>query len=139
MNRILGTGISFPLRPDRRGDLALAHGEQDVEQAIELILSTAPGERPMRPEFGCSVHDFVFDRIDADTVGRIEHAVRMALDRWEPRIEVIDVLFDFDAADRGELPIEIRYTLRATSDVRNLVFPFYVIPDDEDDDSKEEG
>lgn len=133
MNRILGTGIAFPLRPDRRGDLALAHGEQDVEQAIEIILGTAPGERPMRPEFGCGVHDFVFDRIDADTLGRIEHAVRTALDRWEPRIEVVDVVFGLERAERGELVIEVRYALRATSDVRNLVFPFYVIPEDEDE------
>lgn len=132
MNRILGTGIAFPLRADGRGDLALARGEQDVEQAIELILSTAPGERPMRPEFGCSVHDFVFDRIDADTLGRIEDAVRSALDRWEPRIEVTDVVFDLERADHGELVIEIGYSLRATSDLRNLVFPFYVIPEEEE-------
>lgn len=132
MNRILGAGIAFPLHPDGRGDLALARGEHDVEQAIELILSTAPGERPMRPEFGCAVHDFVFDRIDADTLGRIEDAVRSALDRWEPRIDVIDVVFGLERADRGELVIEIRYSLRATSDLRNLVFPFYVIPEEED-------
>ncbi|HYF27012.1 MAG TPA: GPW/gp25 family protein [Baekduia sp.] len=133
MSRILGTGIAFPLRTDRRGDLALADGEEDVEQAIRLILGTAPGERPMRPEFGCAVHDFVFDRIDADTAGRIEHAVRTALDRWEPRIEVEEVLFEFGDARLGELAIEVRYRLRATSDVRNLVFPFYVIPDEEDE------
>ncbi len=132
MDRILGTGIAFPLQADQRGALGLAHGEQDVEQAIGIILGTAPGERPMRPEFGCGVHDFVFDRIDADTVGRMEHAVRTALDRWEPRIEVLDIRFDFDRAERGELFIEILYQLRATSSIRNLVFPFYVIPDDEE-------
>jgi Bacteriophage baseplate protein W len=132
MDRILGTGIAFPLQADQRGSLSLVHGEHDVEQAIGIILGTAPGERPMRPEFGCGVHDFVFDRIDSDTVGRMEDAVRMALDRWEPRIEVLDVLFDVDRADRGELFIEIRYLLRTTSSVRSLVFPFYVIPDDEE-------
>lgn len=132
MDRILGTGIAFPLQADKRGALALVHGEHDVEQAIAIILGTAPGERPMRPEFGCGVHDFVFDRIDADTVGRMEHAVRTALDRWEPRIEVLEVRFQFDRADRGELFIEIQYQLRTTSSIRNLVFPFYVIPDDEE-------
>lgn len=131
--RILGTGIAFPLRTDRRGALALAHGEEDVEQAIGLILNTAPGERPMRPEFGCSLHDFVFDRIDADTVGRMEHAIRTALDRWEPRIEVTEIAFDLERADQGELLIEMRYLLRATSDLRNLVFPFYVIPEGEEE------
>lgn len=132
MSRLLGTGIAFPLQLDRRGELALAHGEQDVEQAIGLILGTAPGERRMRPEFGCAVHDFVFERIDADTVGRMEHAVRAALDRWEPRIDVLEVLFDFDGSAEGQLLIEVRYALRATSDVRNLVFPFYVIPEEEE-------
>jgi phage baseplate assembly protein W len=133
MDRILGTGIAFPLHTDQRGLLGLAHGEEDVEQAIALIMGTAPGERPMRPEFGCGVHDFVFERIDADTVGWMEHEVRTALDRWEPRIDVLDVRFAFERADEGELLIEIRYQLRATSSVRNLVFPFYVIPDDEEE------
>ena len=86
MTELLGSGLSFPLTVDRRGGIALATGEQDVDQAIEIILSTAPGERPMRPEFGCGVHDFVFDTIDAATVGRLETEVRAALDRWEPRI-----------------------------------------------------
>lgn len=131
MNRIIGTGIAFPLGTDRRGSFAMASGEDDVEQAIELILATAPGERPMRPEFGCSVHDFVFDRIDGDTLGRIENAVRAALDRWEPRIDVDAVVFDTGRG--GELLIEVQYTLRSTSDARNLVFPFYVIPEDEDE------
>ena len=65
MTELLGSGLSFPLTVDRRGGIALASGETDVDQAIEIILSTAPGERPMRPEFGCGVHDFVFDTIDA--------------------------------------------------------------------------
>ena len=76
MTELLGSGLSFPLTVDRRGGIALATGEQDVDQAIEIILSTAPGERPMRPEFGCGVHDFVFDTIDAATVGRLETEVR---------------------------------------------------------------
>ena len=90
MAEILGSGIAFPLQVDRRGGMALAHDETDVDQAIQLILSTAPGERPMRPEFGCGVHDFVFDTIDATTVARMEEEIRSALDRWEPRIEVLE-------------------------------------------------
>ena len=69
MTEIIGSGLAFPLQVDRRGGIALARDEQDIDQAIQLILGTAPGERPMRPEFGCGVHDFVFDSIDADTVG----------------------------------------------------------------------
>ena len=71
-----------------RGALSLAGGEDDIAQAIALILATAPGERPMRPEFGCAVHDLVFDTIDAPMIGKIDTAIRGALDRWEPRIDV---------------------------------------------------
>jgi uncharacterized protein len=131
MTDILGAGVAFPLTTDRRGGLALAAGEHDVDQAIGIILGTAPGERPMRPEFGCGVHDFVFDTIDAGTVARMETEIRGALDRWEPRIEVTDVSFDLDHTDRGELLILIRYRLRATNDERNLVVPFYMIPAEE--------
>jgi len=131
MADILGRGLAFPLKADDRGRLELARGEQDVEQAIRLILGTAPGERPMRPEFGCGVHDYVFEAVDAYTIGRLEHEIRVALARWEPRIEVLDVNLERALADLGKLLIDIRYRLRATNDVRNLVYPFYVIPEDE--------
>jgi hypothetical protein len=133
MTDILGSGVAFPLQVDRRGGLALAHRETDVEQAIGIVLGTVPGERPMRPEFGCGVHDVVFDTVDAATVGRIETEVRLALDRWEPRIEVVDVSVDLTRAGRGELVIGIDYRLRATNHLRNLVYPFYVIPAEEND------
>jgi uncharacterized protein len=128
VTEIIGSGLAFPLQVDRRGGIALARDETDIEQAIELILGTAPGERPMRPEFGCGVHDYVFDTIDATTVAQMEAEVRDALDHWEPRIEVVDVDFDLSAVDRGELLINIGYRLRATNHLRNLVYPFYVIP-----------
>ena len=128
MSEIIGSGLAFPLAVDRRGSIALARDEQDIDQAIQLILGTAPGERPMRPEFGCGVHDFVFDSIDANTIGQMEGEIRDALDHWEPRIEVVDVDFDLDGVDRGELLINIGYRLRATNHLRNLVYPFYVIP-----------
>ena len=131
MADILGSGIAFPLQVDRRGGLALARDETDIDQAIELILGTAPGERPMRPEFGCGVHDFVFDTIDAGTVARMETEIRGALDRWEPRVEVTDVQFDLGGADTGQLLIQIDYRVRATNHMRNLVYPFYVIPAEE--------
>ena len=129
---ILGSGLAFPLQVDRRGAIALAHDEHDVDQAIALILGTAPGERPMRPEFGCGVHDYVFDTIDAATVGAMETEIRDALDRWEPRIEVLRVDFDLSGVERGELLIDIGYRLRATNSLRNLVYPFYVIPAEEE-------
>jgi phage baseplate assembly protein W len=131
MTDIIGTGVAFPLGVDRRGAIALARDEEDVRQAIAIILATAPGERPMRPEFGCGVHDCVFDVIDAATLGRMEAEVRRALERWEPRIDVLSVGFELDASSDGALSITIEYRMRATNDVRNLVYPFYVVPADE--------
>jgi phage baseplate assembly protein W len=131
VTEIIGSGLAFPLQVDRRGGIALARDETDIEQAIELILGTAPGERPMRPEFGCGVHDFVFDSIDASTVGKMEEAIRDALDRWEPRVIVQTVEFDLDHVGEGRLVIDIGYRVRVTNTMRNLVYPFYVIPAEE--------
>jgi uncharacterized protein len=131
VTEIIGSGLAFPLQVDRRGGIALARDETDVEQAIELILATAPGERPMRPEFGCGVHDFVFDSIDANTVGKMELAIRDALDRWEPRVVVETVEFNLDEVADGRLIIDIGYRVRVTNTMRNLVYPFYVIPAEE--------
>jgi phage baseplate assembly protein W len=131
VTEIIGSGLAFPLQVDRRGGIALARDETDIEQAIELILGTAPGERPMRPEFGCGVHDFVFDSIDAATIGKMEEAIRDALDHWEPRIVVDTVEFDLSGVDEGRLMIDIGYRIRVTNTIRNLVYPFYVIPAEE--------
>ena len=131
MTEIIGSGLAFPLQVDRRGGIALARDETDIEQAVELILGTAPGERPMRPEFGCGVHDFVFDSIDASTIGKMEESIRDALDHWEPRIVVETVEFDLSAVDEGRLMIDIGYRIRVTNTMRNLVYPFYVIPAEE--------
>ena len=125
---VLGTGVSFPVSVDARGAIALAHDGQDVEQAIGIILATAPGERPMRPEFGCGVHALVFERMNGATVGRMEREIRLALHRWEPRIEVEDVSFRLDERQTGRLLIEIGYRLRATNSRRNLIYPFYLVP-----------
>lgn len=123
----IGAGWAFPLRTDATGKIALVSRDQEITESIGLILRTAPGERPMRPEFGCNVHDFVFAPMDARTIGRVGYEVREALRRWEPRIDVddVDVMPD---PDRACLMITIRYTIRSTNDARNLVFPFYVLP-----------
>jgi len=131
MRDFIGSGLAFPLRVDHRGAIALAHGERDIEEAIEVILGTAPGERPMRPEFGCGAHDCIFDAVDAGTIGRIRTEVRRALDRWEPRIEVVSVEFDLERVARGELLIVIHYRVRTTNHERNLVYPFYIVPAEE--------
>ena len=127
-DEFIGAGWAFPVHTDVTGSIALVSGEREVIESIQLILATAPGERPMRPEFGCSIHDLSFAPADAATAGQIAYEVRLSLERWEPRVAVSDVVVSFDAADRGTLLIEIRYTLRGDNDPRNLVFPFYVIP-----------
>jgi uncharacterized protein len=125
----VGAGWSFfPMRTDVTGSVALVRSDREIEEAIRIILATAPGERPMRPDFGCRIHDFVFAPADASTAGQIAFEVRSALDRWEPRIDVDDVEVTFDGADSGVLYIDITYRIRGTNDPRNLVFPFYVIP-----------
>lgn len=129
-SEIIGTGVAFPLRVDRRGGLALVRGGEDVDEAIQLILGTAPGERPMRPQFGCGIHNLVFETIDAAMVARVEREIRAAIDHWEPRVEILDIRVDVSRRGEGELVIEIDYVLRATNDVRNLVYPFYVIPEE---------
>jgi uncharacterized protein len=124
----IGAGWSFPLGTDATGGIALVTREQEVEQAIRLILGTALGERPMRPEFGCRIHDHVFGPATSATAGEIAYDVREALERWEPRIEVAGVGVSFDAIESGTLYVDVGYTIRGLNDPRNLVFPFYVIP-----------
>jgi phage baseplate assembly protein W len=124
----IGKGWAFPVRTDATGGIALVSRERELQESICLILGTAYGERPMRPEFGCGVHDFVFAPADATTAGRISYEVKVSLTRWEPRVEIVDVVVTLDEAQPGTMLIDIRYLERETNDVRNLVFPFYVIP-----------
>ncbi len=127
-DEFIGRGWAFPLRTDATGGIALVSREREIEEAIRIILGTAPGERPMRPEFGCRIHDYVFAPADGSTAASLAAEVRAALRLWEPRIEVEDVIVSFDARDAAVMYIDVRYAIRQTNDRRNLVFPFYVIP-----------
>ncbi|MPZ73810.1 MAG: baseplate protein [Nitriliruptorales bacterium] len=124
----IGQGWRYPLGVDATGGIALVSRDRELEEAIRLVLSTAYGERPMRPEFGCGIHDLVFAPADATTAGRIAYEVRMSLARWEPRIVVSEVQVTISDDDASTLYIDIRYTPTGANDPRNLVFPFYVIP-----------
>jgi phage baseplate assembly protein W len=128
----IGAGWSYPLDTDATGGVALVTREREIEQAIRLILGTACGERPMRPEFGCRIHDHVFGPASSATAGQIAYDVRQALERWEPRIEVNEVEVSFDAIESGTLHVDVGYEIRGLNDPRNLVFPFYVIPEHEE-------
>lgn len=127
----VGRGWAFPLRADASGDIALVSQDREIEESIRLILGTAYGERPMRPEFGCAIHDYIYAGADAATAAQIGFEVRVSLKRWEPRIDVRDVGVTIDEADRSLLYIDIRYNVRSSNDPRNLVFPFYVIPEED--------
>jgi hypothetical protein len=126
----IGTGWAFPVGVDARGRIALSRRERDIEEAITLILLTAKGQRVMRPEFGCRIHELVFAPNDATTEGLAIYYVEEALAMWEPRIEVLNVTAAPDASAPERLLIEIEYEIKTTYDRRTLVFPFYRIPGD---------
>jgi phage baseplate assembly protein W len=128
----VGNGLGFPLRIDPTGSLALVSDHAEIRESIRLVLGTAYGERPMRPEFGCGIHDLVFAPANARTAGRAAYEVEASLRRWEPRIEVQDIDVTFEEAAAGVMFLSISYTIRGTNDPRNLVFPFYTLPSDED-------
>lgn len=128
----IGRGISFPLRVDQSGSIAMTNGVDDIDSSIRMVLTTAPGERIMRPQFGCRIWELMFEPINANTLGRMGEAVREAIGRWEPRVVLDDVRLDPSGHDNGEVRIEVDYTVRTTNDKRNLVYPFYVIPREDD-------
>jgi len=130
-DEFIGAGWAFPVRTDASGGIALVTNDREIEESIRLILGTAYGERPMRPEFGCGIHDEIYAPANAATFGRIGRDVRQSLRRWEPRIDVRDVQVTVDPVERAILYIDIRYSVGSTNDPRNLVFPFYVIPSEE--------
>ncbi len=136
--QILGVGWNFPVRVDRRGPMefaapyrggggiALVRHEDDIAQAIRIILSTSKGERRMRPTFGCDIHTLVFDPANDATFSLMRYYVEDALAMWEPRIEVTEVLLEADQRV-GRVDITVNFRVLATKDERTLVYPFYTI------------
>lgn len=126
----IGAGWAFPMAIDATGGIALVRRERELEDSMRLILATAYGERPMRPEFGCGIHDYVFAPSDDSTAGMIAYEVRQSIERWETRVDVVEVDVQPDPLDTSIMFIDIKYTVRGSNDPRNLVFPFYVIPEE---------
>ncbi|MBO1351111.1 MAG: GPW/gp25 family protein [Hormoscilla sp. GUM202] len=122
----LGVGWNFPVKLDGETKIAMAAYEESVRQAIWTVLSIAPGERPMRPQFGCGIHNLVFARNSADTSGQLVDAVRQALNRWEPRIDILEVDAYPQEGQQNKILIEINYQVRRTNNRYNLVYPFYL-------------
>ena len=127
---IIGQGWAFPPRVGPQGGIALTHDRNEIDQAIHIILSTSPGERVMRPTFGCRLHDLVFDPNNSHTAARARRYVEEALGMWEPRINVIHVGVTQDRNQDNALIIEIQYEIKAHHYQRRLVYPFYLIPEE---------
>lgn len=122
----LGQGLAFPLQVNSRGEIALARGERDIEQSIRIILETMPGERVMRPGFGCRIWELVFAPRDPTTEGLLIHYVEEALVHWEPRIDVQEINITDDPTEDGTVLIDINYLIKSTHDERSIVHPFYL-------------
>ena len=122
----LGVGWAFPVRPGEDGDVALAAYEESVRQSVWIILGTSPGERAMRPDFGCGLADLVFSVGGAQTAGAVAAEVRRALTLWEPRLDLLSVQAAPDGVVGETLLIQIEYRVRATNNVFNLVYPYYL-------------
>jgi len=129
----LGRGWKFPVAVNpTTGRVAMSEHEEDIKESIRILLATAPGERAMRPDFGCGIHDLVFSAISRATIGLFESRVREAITRWEPRVDILklDVVTRLDvptrSTDKGRLEISLTFLVRDTNTEFNLVFPFYL-------------
>jgi hypothetical protein len=127
----VGTGWAFPLRVNPRGGIALDSADEAIRRALRLIIATAPGERVMRPAFGCRIWDLLFGGTDPNTLGLMAQTVRDAIARWEARVDLEDVTARVDPDDPTRVLLDVTYVIRSTNDRRNLVHPFYVIPKEE--------
>ncbi len=128
---LIGRGFRFPLGVNARHGIALVDGDEEIREAILLIVRTRKGARPMRPEFGCDIWSVLFSPNDSSSWNLAAYEVRDALSQWEPRIDVNDVVASPDPDDPAVLSIRVDYTIRSTHDERSLVFPFYTIPGEE--------
>lgn len=124
----LGAGWAFPVSFDAQGEIQSALYEEDVRQALRVILGTNYGERAMRPDFGANLNAMLFEPMNTTTLSLVQHYVERALVEWEPRIDVLGVRVGIDDdPQRGRLLIEIDYRVRATNTFYNLVYPFYLL------------
>jgi uncharacterized protein len=122
----LGVGWSFPVSPQSpSGEVSLAAYEEDIRQAILLILETDLGERVMRPDFGSGLRSLVFQPMNTATMALAEHQVEQALVTWEPRIQVQEVVVTAETSPQNRLLLRVSYRVRTTNSFYNLVYPFY--------------
>lgn len=122
----LGIGWKFPVQVDDNQSIKMSKYDDDIKEAILIVLGTAKGERAMLPDFGCGIHDFVFESMNTSMLDRVNNSVREALTIWEPRIELVDVTVTKDDTEIGRIVINIEYVVRATNTEFNLVYPFFL-------------
>jgi uncharacterized protein len=122
----LGRGWGFSIAVGLGDEINMVADEDDIRQAIRIILETDPGERVMRPDFGAGLRRMVFEPINTSTTALVRQRVEAALVAWEPRIEVQEVVVSAERAALGVLDIRIDYLVRATNTFYNLVYPFYL-------------
>lgn len=122
----LGKGWRFPVDVDRTGGVSMAQFEESIRDAIFIILGTAPGERLLRPTFGCDIHDLVFAPNNPNTCGLAAHQCEEALNKWEPRISKVKARAKPAPDEPNKILIDIEYVVIANNTSRNLVYPFYL-------------
>jgi hypothetical protein len=123
----LGTGFKFPIQVDpSTGRMRTSSHEEDIKEAVGIVLNTRRGERVMNPNFGCGIHEYSFGTADFTTLSLMRKEVRDALVMWEPRIEEIEVSIDDSQSEVGQIIINISYVVRSTNNPFNLVFPYYI-------------
>ena len=125
-NKIVGSGFSFPMGIDASGATAVTSDDDNIRQSMMVILGTAPGERLMRPNFGCAIHDILFEPNTTVTATKIEYEVKRSLQEFEPRVGDIEVHAMPDSSEPSRMNVNISYTIRKTNTKANLVYPFYL-------------
>ena len=127
----VGSGFAFPMDIDDQGGIRMVGGTDNIDRSIRLIMGTAYGERPMRPDFGCGIHDLLFDSTSLELLGQVQAQVVASLRRWETRADILDVSATY-GDDPTVINIQVTYRIKGNYDPRNLLVPFYVIPREED-------
>lgn len=123
----LGRGWKFPVQVDSKtGRIMMSEYEEDISEAIRIILRTSKGERVMRSHFGCGINRFVFDLTDDSTLRMMESSIKEGITAWEPRVEAVEVQAKIEKETPGKIAINISYVVRATNNLFNLVYPFYI-------------
>ncbi len=121
-----GIGWKYPVMVDTCKHIVMSEYEQDIKEALLILLNTGKGERVMRPDYGCGIHDYMFEVVNVTLLSQIEYSVKEALTQWEPRIEVLTVNTSTENLHNGELIIDIQYKIVKTNRQDNFVYPFYL-------------